>query len=477
MLDCPAGHGLALGAGPRGAPRGNILGRGERFMVLLYNATILILSFLLSSFLTYRLLTGEKYRFGIRQKLGWIPKHVLDRRTGKPVIWIQAVSVGEVLAAKPLLDRMRHVFPDHQLLISTTTKTGYEVLRRQVIRNDDLCIFFPFDYPWIVRRVFRLFRPALVCLIETELWPNFVWTAARSGIPITLINGRISRHSYRGYRRFRFLMRRVLRCFASLGMQTPDDARRIIEIGAPPERVSVTHSLKYDGASQIDPDSLDEAAIRAELKLPPNARILTAGSTHYYEEEVLADIFTRIRTQCEDLVLILAPRHPDRVPRIKAYLDKRGLRYNLKSAFANGDQPFAPIVVIDTLGELVKFYKVASVVFVGKSLTQKGGHNPIEPAVFARPIIFGPHMDNFEEAANLLIACGGALVVRTADELSRTILDLLLDPERAHAMGRRARDAVMSRTGAAENSIRQMKLALDRSGTSPHHPPQSGHER
>ncbi len=441
-------------------------------MAFFYNVAILILTFILSSFLTYRLLTGEKYRFGLCQKLGWIPRDVLARRNGKPIIWIQAVSVGEVLAAKPLLDRMREVFPGHQLLISTTTKTGYEVCRSNVMQGDDLLIFFPLDYSWIVRRILKLFRPALVCLIETELWPNFVWTAARMGIPVTLINGRISRHSYHGYQRFRFLMRHVLRCFASMGMQTADDARRIIEIGAPPERVWVTHSLKYDGATKIDPEFLNETAIRAEIKVPEKARILTAGSTHYYEEEVLTDIYTRIRKQCEDLVLILAPRHPDRVPRIKAYLEKHGLAYNLKSSLSNGDRPFAPIVVIDTLGELVKFYKVASVVFIGKSLTQKGGHNPIEPAVFARPIIFGPYMDNFEEAANLLIASGGALVVRDRDELSRAILDLLLDPERAERMGRRAREAVLSRRGAVENSIRQMELALDRSARAGHHSPE-----
>ena len=438
-------------------------------MAFLYNVTILILTFVLSGFLAYRLLTAEKYWFGLRQKLGSIPKALLAKRSGKPIIWLQAVSVGEVLAARPLIDRIRRDFPDHQLLISTTTKTGYEVCRSKVLADGDLLIFFPLDYPWIVRRVLRLFRPVLICLIETELWPNFIWTADRMGIPVTLINGRISRHSYRGYRRFRFLMRRVLRCFASMGMQTDDDARRIVDIGAPPERVRVTHSLKYDGAAMIDPDSLDEAAIRAEIKVPARARILTAGSTHYYEEEVLAQIYERLRQECDDLVLILAPRHPDRVPRIKAYLERHGLPYNLKSALSNGDRPFAPIVVIDTLGELVKFYRVASVVFVGKSLTQKGGHNPIEPAVFARPIVFGPYMDNFEEAANLLITAGGARVVRDIEELRTAILELLTNPERAAAMGRRAREAVMACRGAVDGSIEQMKQALDTTEAPRHH--------
>jgi 3-deoxy-D-manno-octulosonic-acid transferase len=438
-------------------------------MLLFYNAAIVILSFVLSTFLGWRLLTREKYWFGICQKLGRIPREVLARRNGKPIIWVQAVSVGEMLAAKPLLDRMREVFPGHQLLISTTTKTGYEVCRSRVMRPGDLCIFFPLDYLPIVRRMLKLFRPALVCLIETELWPNFVWTAARMKIPVTLINGRISRHSYRGYCRIRFLMRRVLQCVTSFGMQTPDDARRIIEIGAPAERVQVTHSLKYDGAMQIDPASLDEAAIRAELKVPPGAPILTAGSTHYYEEEVLAGIYTRIRQQCPDLVLILAPRHPDRVPRIKAYLEKHGLSYNLKSSLSNGERPFAPIVVVDTLGELIKFYRVASVVFIGKSLTQKGGHNPIEPAIFGKPIIFGPYMDNFEEAATLLVAGGGARVVRDTEGLRSAILELLLDPAQAEAMGRRAREAVLSCVGAVEGSVRQMKLALDRAPSGAHH--------
>jgi len=452
---------------------------GEPFMAFLYNVAIIILTFVVSGFLAYRLLTAEKYWFGLRQKLGSIPKEVLAKRSGKPIIWLQAVSVGEVLAARPLIDRFRQDFPGYQLLISTTTKTGYEVCRSKVLADgapcgDDLLIFFPLDYRWIVRRVLRLFRPVLICLIETELWPNFIWTADRMGIPVTLINGRISRHSYRGYRRFRFLMRRVLRCFASMGMQTDDDARRIIKIGAPAERVRVTHSLKYDGAAMIDADALDDAAIRAEIKVPASARILTAGSTHYYEEEVLADIYERLRQECNDLVLILAPRHPDRVPRIQAYLERRGLPYNLKSAFSNGDRPFAPIVVIDTLGELVKFYKVASVVFVGKSLTQKGGHNPIEPAVFARPIVFGPYMDNFEEAASLLIRAGGARVVHDTDELRAAILELLTDPEHAAAMGRRAREAVMACTGAVDESIAQMKQALDTTGGPRHHSPRPG---
>ncbi|MBN1918847.1 MAG: 3-deoxy-D-manno-octulosonic acid transferase [Verrucomicrobia bacterium] len=437
-------------------------------MAFLYNLFLLIVTVVLSGLFAYRLITGEKYRFGLRQKLGWIPKNVRAKRDGRPLIWIQAVSVGEVLAAKPLLDRIRQVFPGHQLLISTTTKTGYEVCQDKVVCEEDICICFPIDYFWIVRHVLRLFRPALICLIETELWPNFVWAAHRMGIPITLINGRISRRSYRGYRRFRFLMERVLRCFASLGMQTEEDAERIISIGAPRDRVRVTNSLKYDGAGRIDPDSLDETAIRAEIKVPAGARILTAGSTHYYEEEVLTEIYTRLHSECNDLVLILAPRHPDRVPRIKAYLDRNGLAYNLKSALSNGDRPFAPIVVIDTLGELLKFYRIASVVFVGKSLTQKGGHNPIEPAVFAKPIIFGPYMDNFEEAAGLLVKAGGGMVVHSPDELRQAILDLLADPRRADEMGRRARDAVLSHMGAVENSIRQMQQALDSTGAVAH---------
>jgi len=440
-------------------------------MAFLYNLFLFVTTVVLSGLFTYRLITGEKYRFGLSQKLGRIPKDVLAKRDGRPVIWIQAVSVGEVLAAKPLLDRIRQVFPGHQLLVSTTTKTGYEVCQGKVVQDDDICICFPLDYFWVVRRVLRLFRPALICLIETELWPNFVWAASRMGIPITLINGRISRRSYRGYKRFRFLMRRVLHCFASLGMQTDEDAERIIDIGAPRDRVWVTHSLKYDGAGSISPGSLDEAAIRAEIKVPLSARILTAGSTHYYEEEVLTEIYTHIRTQCPDLVLILAPRHPDRVPRIKAYLERNRLAYNLRSALSNGDRPFAPIIVVDTLGELLKFYKIASVVFVGKSLTQKGGHNPIEPAVFAKPIIFGPYMDNFEEAAGLLIKAGGGLVVHSPDELRRAILELLADPGRAADMGRRAREAVLSRTGAVENSIRQMRLALDSTGAAGHDSP------
>ncbi len=429
-------------------------------MLILYNIVIIISSFFLSTFLTYRVFSKYKYRFGIKQRLGFFHKDLLAKRTKKPLIWIQAVSVGEVLAAKSLIERIRQEFPNYQLLLSTTTLTGHNICIQKVARNDDIIIFFPLDYFWIIKKVLRLFSPSLIALIETELWPNFICTAARRGISLVLVNGRISEKSYHGYLRFRFLMRKVLQNFTSFGMQTEADAQRIITIGAPKEKVVITHSLKYEGAMQLDSKELKTKNILEELKIPEDAKILTAGSTHYYEEEILTDIYLNLKNEFPGLILLLAPRHPERIPKIETYLSGRGLKYNLRSKLDDGKTPFQPVIVVDTLGELAKYYKISSVVFVGKSLTEKGGHNPIEPAVFARPIIFGPYMDNFREAAQLLLENNAAIEVQSAKELNQAIRRILLNPEEGKEMGIRARNAIKNKTGAIQNSIFQMKKAL-----------------
>ncbi len=417
------------------------------------------MSLCLFPFLLYRGLSREKYRLGLRQRLGLYPKEVLHKLSGKPLIWIQAVSVGEVLAVIPLISEIRKRFSGYQLLISTTTLTGHRICVEKVA-SEDIVIFFPLDYYWTIRRSLRRFKPALIALVETEIWPNFICIAKRMSIPVVLINGRISPGSFRGYIRFRRLMKKVLSGFSWLGMQTQEDAERVIALGADPENVGVTPSLKYEGAIKLAEKNYDKSAIRKELRLTEKAALITAGSTHNGEEEALTQVYLELKNEFPNLALILAPRHPHRVPKIAAYLRSKNVPFNLRSDLCRDNVSFKSVIIIDTLGELIKYYSISAIVFIGKSLYEKGGQNPIEPAVFSKPVIFGPHMENFQEASELLLKNNGAFMVNNPAELAHRLRHLLLNPDEARGMGQRAHSVILSKKGAVEKTIRFMEKVL-----------------
>ncbi|MEX2220938.1 MAG: 3-deoxy-D-manno-octulosonic acid transferase [Candidatus Rokuibacteriota bacterium] len=366
----------------------------------------------------------------------------------EPRCWVHAVSVGESAAAVPLVEGIRRRWPELGVVVSTITPTGARIVAER-LAGVAVHRYFPIDLPGPVRRALDAARPRFFIAIETELWPNFLRALARRRIPAMIANGRISDRSFRRYRWVRRLMRRVLADVAVFAMQTHEDARRIIALGAPPDRVVVTGNLKNDLLPEAD---TDETRGRERLGLGAEARLWIAGSTHRGEEAVVLDAFLRARTRCPDLALLLAPRHPERADEVEELIRARGLPATRWSRLPEEPAP-GGVLILDTVGELAELYRLAEVVFVGGSLVPVGGHNVLEPAMRGKPVLVGPHMSNFREGAELLERSGGGLVVKDGLELERELARLLEDRALAHRMGEAARDAFAGRQGAVSATL------------------------
>ena len=362
--------------------------------------------------------------------------------------WLHAVSVGEAIAAAPLLDGLRRLRPDLPLLVTTVTATGAGVVGERYA-GVATHRFFPLDLPGAVRRFVDAVQPAFLVCMETELWPNLLRTLAARGVPVMIANGRISDRSYRRYRLIRPLMARVLGDVRIFAMQSAEDARRIIALGALPERVVVTGNIK----SEPLPDASGSVDLwRRLLGLQQGRPVWVAGSTHRGEEEMILDAHQRALAECPNLMLVLAPRHPERADEVADLVAARGWPAVRRSALPRGRDPRA-ILVLDTVGELAPLYSVADVVFVGGSLVPTGGHNMLEAALRRKPVLMGPHTTNFREAATLLEATGAALVVRDGAELGRELTRLLADQELRQKLGEAGYEAVASRHGAVAETL------------------------
>lgn len=362
--------------------------------------------------------------------------------------WVHAVSVGEVIAAAPLVEGLRRLRPDLPLVVTTVTETGARVARE---RFEGLAThhFGPVDLPGPIRRTLRAIAPAFLVCMETELWPNLLAALAARGVPVMIANGRISDRSWRRYRRVRRFMARVLRDVRVFAMRSDEDARRIIALGAPPERVFVTGDLKHepvrDGAGVAE-------FWRRLLGLAPGCPVWIAGSTHRGEEEAVLEAHRAVRRARPDLVLILAPRHPERTPEVLALIRAHGWPAVRRSELPRQRHTDA-VVVLDTVGELAQLYAVAAVVFVGGSLVPVGGHNVLEPALRGKPVLFGPHMENFREPAALLQSVGAGLLVRDAAALGRELGRLLGDEALRAKLGEAGAEAAASRHGAVRETL------------------------
>ena len=361
----------------------------------------------------------------------------------EPRCWIHAVSVGESAAAVPLVEGIRRRWPDLGIVVSTITPTGARIVADR-LAGTAVHRYFPVDLPGPVRRALDTARPRFFVAIETELWPNFLRALAQRRIPAMIANGRISDRSFRRYRLVRGLMRRVLADVSVFAMQSEEDARRIVALGAPPERVVVTGNLKTD----LVPDEGDAAARwRERLGLGPEDRVWVAGSTHRGEEAAVLDALVGLRARWPRLVLVVAPRHPERAGEVEELIRARGLVPVRRSRLPEEGAP-GRVVLVDTVGELAELYALAEVVFVGGSLVPVGGHNVLEPAMRGKPVLFGPHTSNFREGAEQLQRSGGGLVVKDGPELARELARLLEDRDLAHRMGEAARATFAGRQGA-----------------------------
>ncbi len=413
---------------------------------LIYNLGVLLALLLGSPYLLFRMLTTRRFRAGLTERL------VLYRERAERSIWIQAASVGEVSAALPLVKLLREELPDYRLVLTCQTASGRRVAREKM-PGGVLVLLSPLDLTFLVKRFIRLVSPAVLVLIETELWPGMIGASRKAGVPVVIASGRISQSTFPAYRKAAFLLKPVLRKVSVFNMRTVEDADRIERIGAAGERIFVTGNIKFDALppAEITPQFKERLADR--LGLENGDLLLVGGSTFAGEEALLLDAFRKLLPDFPALRLLLAPRHLERVGEVEALLGD----YALYSRPGDGK---ARVVILDRMGVLFDLYSLAAVVFVGRSLRGVGGQNPIEPASWGKPILFGPHMENFRQIARDLVEGGGA--VRVADEsaLPAALRDVLSRPEEMRSMGERARRVVQKRQGAARKNLETIRKLL-----------------
>jgi 3-deoxy-D-manno-octulosonic-acid transferase len=433
-------------------------------MYVVYSILIAAFFVLISPYVLYQAVRYRKYVRSLPQRLGYLP--VSFNLDGEESIWIHAVSVGEALTARALLPELRQRYPRLRIFLSTTTMTGQQVARTSLQYVDEV-FYLPFDFGFIVRRTLRLVKPRLFIIMETEIWPNLLRACHRAGVRTALVNGRISSRSYPRYRLARPFFGHVLRNVDRFCMQSEESARRIIEIGAAPDRVTVTGSLKFDS---LDLEALHEAGgdtpyrlqpvpdrgrnrVLRYFRISPDRPVVIAASTLKGEEEPVLEMFGRIRATLTTTLLIIAPRKPERFDEVERLARRGGWKVARRSELRVDAEPRQDIVILDTIGELAQLYQVATAVFVGGSLVDAGGHNILEPAVFGKPIVFGPYMQNFAEIAGTFLDNGAAIQVRTGPELEPVMLDLLRDPVRRVKLGTAARALVEANRGARAKTL------------------------
>jgi len=380
-------------------------------------------------------------------------------------LWLHAVSVGEVNVCLQLITALRPRLAGWQFLVSTTTSTGMGELDKK-LPADVPRIYYPVDFPWTVRRALDAVRPAAVVLVEAEFWPNFLWQTNARGLPVFLANARVSDKSFRGYRRAGGVFREIFGHFAAVGAQNDADAARLRELGCRAETIHVTGNAKFDAAAPAGGASLDVPALLRQLGVPEGAQPLVAGSTHAGEEVLLARMFLRLRERFPKLFLVLVPRHFERTKAVVEELRPTGVRLALRTDLADG-KTFAPgtvdCLLVNTTGELRHFYRHATLVFVGKSITAKGGQNPIEPGALGKAMLFGPHMENFRPIAAEFVAHDGAVQVPDAPALEAACAVLLSDSSRRDQLGANALRVVQRNQGAAERTAEMIAARLGKS--------------
>ena len=419
-------------------------------MYLLYSFLTAVVFVVASPYFLYQALRHNKYVGSIAQRLGYLP--VSFNLDGDESIWVHAVSVGEVLSARPLISELRACYPKLRLFLSTTTLTGQQLARRSV-PDVDAVFYFPFDWTITARRTLNVVKPRLFVMTETEIWPNLLRECRRRGVRTLMVNGRISYRSFPRYRLIRPFMKRVLADIDRFCVQGEETSRRLIELDADPARIIVTGSLKFDSLESSPTPGRGRERVLRFFRVPPTRPVIIAGSTLKGEEEPVIRAFNRVRASGVNALLVIAARHPERFDEVERLCRHEGLTVVRRTELAIDADPRADAVVLDTIGELAQLYQIATVVFVGGSLVPAGGHNILEPALYGKPVVFGPHMQNFGEIAETFLSNGAAIQIRTAGELQETMLSLIGDPVRRARVGAAARALVESNRGARDRTL------------------------
>lgn len=403
----------------------------------------------LSPVLLYRRIRFGKYRRGFRQRLfGQLPEPAAANR---PRVWLHAVSVGEVLQLRSLIDQLRQVRPDIHVLITTTTETGFQVASEKF--PDCQIAFFPLDFSWSMRNAIQRARPDLIVLVELELWPNLLLTARRQQIPVALMNGRLSQKSFSGYSKIRPIIKRLLECLATVLVQTDEYRTRFLALGCPSEVLTVTGSIKFDGA-QLESEPARVEDLRKVFSIEPKQPVWVAGSTHEPEERLIIGVYLELLKTIPDLRLILVPRHPERRDAIAQIVKEAGLGLIQRSQDIVSHLPLQPPIVglLDTVGELSDCWGLANVAFVGGSFSKRGGQNMIEPAALGVPTCFGPGTQNFRDVVQLLASSPAIRTVHTTEELREFVEKAILEVDELGSARQHLRNLVRSQQGATQKT-------------------------
>jgi 3-deoxy-D-manno-octulosonic-acid transferase len=426
-------------------------------MYLVYSLLTLFIFVVVSPYFVYQAIRYKKYIGSLRERLGYLP--ISFNLDAEESIWIHAVSVGEALTARALAADLKARYPRLRLFLSTTTIAGQQVARASLGPVVDAVFYFPFDWAFIVRRTLNLVKPRLFIMMETEIWPNLLRICRNRGVKTVVINGRISSRSYPRYRMIRPFFRRVLADVDRFCMQSDESARRLVDLGGDPARVTVTGSLKFDSLDGPAPAATHmvhgkprERVLRF-FRISANRTVIVAGSTMRGEEAAVLKAFARIKATRNHALAILAPRQPERFAEVERLARDAGFVTARRSELPIDAEPRADVIVLDSIGELAQLYQMATVVFVGGSLADHGGHNILEPAIFGKPVMFGPHMQNFKEIAEAFLANGAAIQVRSDRELDDAMLALVRDPVHRARLGAAARALVEANRGAKGKTL------------------------
>lgn len=397
-----------------------------------------------------------KLRPSFLMRLGILPKDVLMlKNQAQGPIWIHAVSVGEAISVKPLLEELGRIFPLRRIVISTVTVSGNKIAQ-SFKAKEDLVIYLPFDISFITRNVVKRIRPGLFIAMETEIWPNMISALHNFNVPIVLVNGRISNGSFAGYKKIKIFTRPILEKINLFCMQTGNDSKRIIFLGAHEEKVKIVGNMKFDAIDYKGKAADYREEYKKVLGLTSTGKLIVAGSTHAGEEEIILHVYKKLIGDFPGLKLLIAPRNIDRSASIEKLINKfnfKSLRISQAKRSGSNTNSLSRVFVLDTIGELVNFYAISDLVFVGGSLVKKGGHNIIEPALFEKPIIFGLHMSNFRDIAEAFLSKAAALQVKDSRDLYNCFKELLINREKRESLGILAKAVTEESRGATKKVV------------------------
>jgi 3-deoxy-D-manno-octulosonic-acid transferase len=427
--------------------------------MIVYSSLLLATLVLGAPYWLLRMATSGRYRAGLLDRLGRVPEGlrvaIAAKEAGRDVIWVHAVSVGEVLAATQLIRELKAALPGWVVAVSTTTETGQKLAAERLTGSP--VFYLPLDFRFTVRRYLQVLRPKMLVLMESELWPRLIDECAKSGIPVAVVNARISDRSFPRYMRLRRLWRSFLQMISLFLAQGKETAERLVKIGAPAERVRVTGNLKYD--VRAGSESLLTEMLRKQL--PMDAKVIVCGSTLEGEEQILLEVWPTVLAREPNAVMVLAPRHPDRFGSVAARVAGSGFAWMRASEFRVRHETVAAgsIFLLDTIGDLASMYGIAAVAFVGGSLVAKGGHNPLEPAQFAVPVVMGTSFENFRDVVEGM-RTSDAIRIVAPEMLAESLIAMLRDTDDARALGARGRAVFETQAGATTRTVEALLLLL-----------------